>query len=87
MAGIVVITARHLPWRVMQPHQGQGTWTNVSGTGTITSPNFEKQRPVTGVPVGSRPVQLKWTIVNGLCQTDDDVILYNAPVAAAGDDQ
>ena len=64
---------------------GTGTWTIVSGTGTITSPNSETST-VTGVPVGST-LELKWTIVNGLCQADDDVILYNAPVAAAGDDQ
>ncbi|MFN8352359.1 MAG: gliding motility-associated C-terminal domain-containing protein [Flavobacteriales bacterium] len=68
-----------------------GTWTLVSGTGTITSPNAATTT-VTGLDVGVNVFQ--WTINNGPCAnpiTSDQVtvFVYDAanPAANAGPDQ
>jgi gliding motility-associated-like protein len=68
-----------------------GTWTLVSGTGVITSPN-SFNTAVTGLDVGTNIFQ--WTINNGPCAnpiTSDQVSIFvfdaAAPVANAGPDQ
>jgi len=68
-----------------------GTWSLVSGTGTITSPN-SRNTTITGLPVGVHV--FRWSISNGPCTpgiTTDDVTVtvYSAssPNAAAGADQ
>ena len=68
-----------------------GTWTSVSGGGTIVSPTV-RNTSVTGLPVGVHV--FRWTISNGPCtptSTTDDVTVtvYNAssPNANAGVDQ
>jgi gliding motility-associated-like protein len=68
-----------------------GTWTLVSGTGTITSPN-SRNTTITGLPVGVHV--FRWSISNGPCTpgiTSDDVTVtvYSAssPNANAGPDQ
>ncbi|MES2837338.1 MAG: gliding motility-associated C-terminal domain-containing protein [Bacteroidota bacterium] len=50
---------------------GTGTWSVVSGTGTITSPNSETST-VTGISGAS--LVLSWTISNGLCPDSGDQI-------------
>ncbi|HMN05534.1 MAG TPA: gliding motility-associated C-terminal domain-containing protein [Flavobacteriales bacterium] len=69
----------------------QGTWTLVSGTGTITNPNGATTT-VTGLSVGENIFQ--WAITNGPCQVTPpsdlvSIFVYdnNAPVANAGPDQ
>ncbi|MFT3884137.1 MAG: gliding motility-associated C-terminal domain-containing protein [Flavobacteriales bacterium] len=68
-----------------------GTWTRVSGSGTITTPN-SATTTVTGLPVGVHV--FRWTISNGPCtnpNTSDDMVVtvYSAssPNADAGPDQ
>ncbi|MBK9287945.1 MAG: gliding motility-associated C-terminal domain-containing protein [Flavobacteriales bacterium] len=68
-----------------------GTWTLVSGTGTITDPN-DPNSAVTGLAVGTNVFQ--WSVDNGPCvnglTTDQVSILVfdeNNPVSAAGPDQ
>lgn len=68
-----------------------GTWTLVSGSGTIVSPN-NPNSTVTGLAVGDN--FFRWTVTNGACAnplTADDVRIrvYNSanPVANAGPDQ
>jgi HYR domain len=64
-----------------------GTWTLVSGAGSITSPTLPGSA-VTGLGIG--PNTLRWTVNNGVCpaSTDDVVITRNAlpTVANAGAD-
>jgi uncharacterized repeat protein (TIGR01451 family) len=52
-----------------------GTWSIVSGTGVITSPN-NPTTTVTGVPAGTS-VTLRWTSNNGVCSSFDDVVYTN----------
>ncbi|MBS1583206.1 MAG: gliding motility-associated C-terminal domain-containing protein [Bacteroidetes bacterium] len=68
-----------------------GTWTLVSGTGTITTPGSPTSG-VTGLSVGANV--FRWTVSNGLCvggTTSDEVTIFlfdaNNPVAVAGPDQ
>lgn len=68
-----------------------GTWTLVSGTGTIVSPNSPTTQ-VTGLAVGQNIFQ--WTVDNGPCATGistDQMSIFvydpNNPVASAGPDQ
>lgn len=67
-----------------------GTWTLVSGTGTITAPN-SPTTTVTGLAVGQNIFQ--WTVNNGPCTglTTDQMSIFvydpNNPVANAGADQ
>ncbi|WP_343669995.1 hypothetical protein, partial [Chitinophaga sp.] len=65
---------------------GAGTWTLVSGKGTITTPSS----PTTTVFVlAGDTATLAWTITNGACTTSDQVVLinYKQPVPAnAGPD-
>ncbi|MBV6406128.1 MAG: gliding motility-associated C-terminal domain-containing protein [Flavobacteriales bacterium] len=68
-----------------------GTWTLVSGSGTIVSPNNPTSQ-VTNLAVGNNVFQ--WTVNNGPCAnglTNDQVTIrvfdVNAPAANAGPDQ
>ncbi len=68
-----------------------GTWTLVSGTGTIVSPNSPSTQ-VTGLAVGDNI--FRWTVLNGPCTnpvttSDVRIRVYNSanPVANAGPDQ
>ncbi|MBL7939927.1 MAG: gliding motility-associated C-terminal domain-containing protein [Flavobacteriales bacterium] len=68
-----------------------GTWSLVSGTGTITDPNSPNSG-VTGLGIGENIFQ--WTVSNGPCAdplTTSQVSIFvfdeNNPVADAGDDQ
>jgi len=67
----------------------QGTWTLVSGTGTIVSPN-NPASPVTGIVVGTSV--FRWTVANGPCGTTSDEVTISRfsntnPIANAGPDQ
>ncbi|MGC1240227.1 MAG: hypothetical protein WA874_01505, partial [Chryseosolibacter sp.] len=65
-----------------------GTWTIVSGTATITNPNL-RNTTVSGVVAGSGDVVLRWTMSNGVCASNADVLtirneaLPSAAVAGA----
>ncbi|MBK8499952.1 MAG: gliding motility-associated C-terminal domain-containing protein [Flavobacteriales bacterium] len=68
-----------------------GTWTVVSGTGTVTDPN-SPSTTITGMGVGV--IVVEWTVDNGACPngiTSDQLVitLYNEnnPLADAGPDQ
>lgn len=65
-----------------------GTWTLVSGAGSITSPNSESSA-VTGLGIGDNT--FRWTIDNGSCAaTSDDIVITrdeNPTTATAGSDQ
>ena len=68
-----------------------GTWTLVSGSGTITAPT-NRNSTVTGLAVGENI--FRWTVLNGPCAnplTTDEVSIFvfdvNNPVASAGPDQ
>ena len=69
----------------------QGTWTLVSGTGTLADPN-DPASGVTGLTVGANV--FAWTVDNGPCTngiTTDEVTIFlfdaNNPGANAGPDQ
>lgn len=69
----------------------EGTWTLVSGSGTITDPH-DRRSTVTGLPVGVHV--FRWTIHNGPCtpdHTSDEVTVTvysgNSPAADAGGSQ
>lgn len=70
------------------PTTGVGTWTLVSGSGTITSEN-QYNSGLTNLGVGSNT--FRWTIVNGPCAASvDEVVItgYAIPTTAtAGTDQ
>jgi len=70
------------------PSPGNGTWTLISGAGTITSPGVPNSG-VTGLGVGANVFQ--WTITNGVCpaSTDQVTIFRDAmpSTANAGPDQ
>jgi hypothetical protein len=67
---------------------GTGTWTLISGAGTVTLPNSESSG-VTGLGVGANTFQ--WTITNLTCAASSDQVTItrdDAPtVANAGADQ
>ncbi|SEW47078.1 hypothetical protein SAMN05428988_6599, partial [Chitinophaga sp. YR573] len=68
------------------PTAGTGAWTIVSGTATITTP----ASPTSTVFVlAGNTATLRWTITNGVCTSNDDVVLtnYKKIQAAAGADQ
>jgi hypothetical protein len=70
------------------PSTGTGSWSLVSGSATITNPS-SPTATVTGVAAGSSAT-LRWTIANGTCISNDDVVLtnYATPTTAnAGVDQ
>ena len=67
---------------------GAGTWTLVSGAGTITTPSSPTSG-LTGLGVGANVFQ--WTIANAPCASTNDQVTINITstptVAAAGLDQ
>ncbi|MFN8397307.1 MAG: hypothetical protein U0176_21970 [Bacteroidia bacterium] len=70
------------------PSAGTGTWTLVSGTGTIANPGS----PTTAISgLSNGPNIFRWTIANGACPNSaDDVTITRvalAPPANAGPDQ
>ncbi len=70
------------------PTIGTGSWTLVSGTGTVSNPSLENSG-VTGLGVGNNVFE--WTISNGTCPSSSDQVTITrdaAPnTAAAGSDQ
>jgi hypothetical protein len=69
------------------PVNGIGTWTIVSGTGTIADVN-DPNTAVTGISAGQ--LVLMWTIASGNCISNATVTINaspSAPVANAGNDQ
>jgi hypothetical protein len=69
------------------PISGGGTWTLVSGTGTITTPTSPAST-VTGLGLGNNT--FRWTLLNGSCtDSQDDVIIARNDYTAsnAGPDQ
>lgn len=71
------------------PTFGSGTWSVVSGTGTVTTPTFSGSS-ITGLTSGQSTV-LAWTVSNGPCaSTSDTVVIFrdiDPTVAVAGADQ
>ncbi|MBK7149956.1 MAG: hypothetical protein IPH78_14395 [Bacteroidetes bacterium] len=69
------------------PATGVGTWTLISGAGTITTPTS----PTSGLTaLGAGANTFRWTLLNGSCaDSQDDVIITRsvATTAAAGPDQ
>lgn len=69
------------------PLTGGGTWTLISGTGTIASPT-NPNSAVTGLSLGNNT--FRWTLLNGVCaDSQDDVIIQRNDFTAAnaGPDQ
>ncbi|WP_309614561.1 GEVED domain-containing protein [Flavobacterium sp.] len=62
------------------PTYGTGTWTLISGTATITSPNSPTST-ITGIIPGT-PVTLRWTIDNGRCGSTIDDVIITSPIGA-----
>ena len=54
------------------PSIGTGTWTIISGIGTLTNPN-DPTTTITGLVAGST-VDLMWTVANGPCTTNTDLV-------------
>src|SRR5690606_8759870 len=66
------------------PVIGTGTWSVVSGTATITSPNAFNTT-ITGVPAGTS-VTLEWRVENGTCTPNvDQVVLTNSALPDIAD--
>ena len=65
------------------PAVGMGSWTIVSGAGTVTSPS-DPTSTITGLAPGASTV-LAWTITNGPCSisTDTVIVISNGPPSAA----
>ncbi|TRX70858.1 PKD domain-containing protein [Carboxylicivirga sp. M1479] len=68
------------------PSPGEGVWTVINGSGTITDLTDPKA-PVTGLSKGDNV--LRWTVSNGICTSVDEVrIINNEPsVPYAGIDE
>jgi gliding motility-associated-like protein len=70
------------------PVTGTGTWTLISGTGTIVSPTSSTSA-INGLSIGANVFQ--WTISNGTCPSSSDQVTINRDanptVASAGTDQ
>ena len=63
------------------PAIGDGVWTLLSGTATITTPN-DPQSTLTGIATGTSV--LRWTISNGVCaSTNADLTIERTATAAA----
>ncbi len=65
---------------------GTGTWTKTSGPGTVTFSNANSATSTATVSAYGTYV-LRWTIVNGTCNTFDEVTVAYAEAANAGPDQ
>jgi|GEM_PF-1773488 len=69
------------------PASGGGTWSLVSGSGTITTPTSATSG-ITGLGVG--PNVFRWTLLNGGCSDSQDEVTITgeqATTSAAGTDQ
>jgi gliding motility-associated-like protein len=69
------------------PQAGDGQWSVVSGTASITNIN-QANSTLTGIAAGS--VTLRWTVTNGVCISFDEVVITRSlpPSASeAGEDQ
>jgi len=69
------------------PATGNGTWTLISGSGTIISPNTPSSS-ITSLGLGAN--QFRWTLPNGSCpDSQDDVIItsHQFTASSAGSDQ
>jgi gliding motility-associated-like protein len=69
------------------PAIGTGTWTRISGTATIVSPNSPSSALTA---IGTGTTVLRWTVVNGTCTDFDQVFItrFLPPTpASAGPDQ
>lgn len=69
------------------PSPGIGTWTIISGSGNITDINSPNS---TVIALGIGNNVFRWTIVNGTCQTFDEITITRddiPSVSIAGDDQ
>jgi hypothetical protein len=73
------------------PSPAEGTWTLVSGTGTIADIHAANTA-ITGLAIGEN--RFRWTVANGPCPVNpaqDEVSIFlfdaNAPAASAGPDQ
>jgi hypothetical protein len=62
------------------PTYGIGTWTLISGTATIMSPNSPTST-ITGLTIGSSAT-LRWTIDNGRCGSTSDDVVITSPIGA-----
>lgn len=69
------------------PNAGTGTWTLISGSGQIANPN-QANSTVSNLGIGNNV--FRWTIINGVCETFDEVIITRDELpteASAGTDQ
>lgn len=69
------------------PVNGTGTWTILSGMGTLLDPN-DANSPVNNLLIGQTVLQ--WTIVSGACTSSSTINIYaalSAPATSAGQDQ
>jgi hypothetical protein len=69
------------------PVNGTGTWTVLSGMGTLVDPN-DPNSPVNNLLLGQ--TVMEWTIVTGGCTSSSIVNIYaalSAPATSAGQDQ
>jgi uncharacterized repeat protein (TIGR01451 family) len=57
------------------PSVGTGSWSIVSGSGTITAPN-SISTTVTGVSPNTTTL-VRWTVINGACSATSDITLTN----------
>lgn len=60
---------------------GTGTWSLISGTGTIASINSPTST-VTGITPGTTTI-LRWTVSNGDCGSSFDEVTINAPIGSS----
>ncbi len=58
--------------QAVTPAIGTGTWSIVSGPGTVTTPS-DPNSTVTGLVAGS-PTTLEWTVANGPCTVNTDQV-------------
>ena len=62
------------------PVNSTGTWTVISGSGTVTSPTSPTSG-VTGIVPGT-PLVLRWTVSNGNCGSTFSNVTINSPLGA-----
>jgi len=72
------------PPSTFYPHLGTGTWTTISGFGTVADATSETSL-VRGLTPGLN--KFRWTVQYGLCTAIDEVIVMNNQVFATASDQ
>ncbi|MEX1190085.1 MAG: gliding motility-associated C-terminal domain-containing protein, partial [Bacteroidia bacterium] len=73
--------------QALMPQAGDGQWTIISGTASITNPN-QANTSLTSIGVGQ--VVLRWTVTNGVCISFDEVTVTRSlppSLSTAGEDQ